>query len=179
MSTNNPSERRATLIARLGLTMTAEFVPLSKSRNAGHWESINWRVTLTRRRPPGASDLSITTDYAQGIGHLPKAFKVDARRTVYLQDQIDYALETGSGGGAPLGGKLKPPSIEEVLYSLLMDGNAIDYPSFEDWAEETGYSGDSRKAEAIYRKCLETGLKLRAMIGDAALAELTEAFQDY
>lgn len=37
----------------------------------------------------------------------------------------------------------------------------------------------SRKAENIYNDCLKIALKLRVLIGDAALTELRELFQDY
>ncbi len=37
----------------------------------------------------------------------------------------------------------------------------------------------SRKAEAIYRACIETALQLRAGIGEAAMSALRDACQDY
>lgn len=73
---------------------------------------------------------------------------------------------------------LPAPSIADVLHSLLMDAEAIDAGSFEEWAGDLGYDTDSRKAEGIYRECLETGLKLRAMLGDEIINRLRDALQD-
>lgn len=44
---------------------------------------------------------------------------------------------------------------------------------------ELGYDPDSRKAEAIYKACLEIALKLRNALGEDGLAKLREAAQDY
>jgi hypothetical protein len=59
------------------------------------------------------------------------------------------------------------------------DSEVIDHPNFESWASEIGYDADSRKAESIYRACLEIALKLRSALGDRGLKELREACQDY
>jgi hypothetical protein len=80
---------------------------------------------------------------------------------------------------AKLGAKTIMPDKLDVIYSLISDSDAIEYGSFEEWAENFDYETDSRKAEAIYRTCLEFGLKLRRALGDKALTELREAFQDY
>ena len=45
--------------------------------------------------------------------------------------------------------------------------------------EYLGYDPDSRKAEGIYRACLELALKLRNGLGEKLLAELREAVADY
>lgn len=37
----------------------------------------------------------------------------------------------------------------------------------------------SLKAESMYRQCVDTGLKLRAALGDKALSELRDAFSEY
>lgn len=74
--------------------------------------------------------------------------------------------------------EIMPDSLD-VIYSLLRDGDAIDSPTYESWAEGNGYDTDSRKGESIYRACLEIGLKLRAALGEAGLEKLRTAFQDY
>lgn len=171
-------------IAKHGLTMTAEFVPFSKSRNAKHSPkfndlSLNWRVTLCL--PDGIGKLGasrpfLTTDYQAGLGHCPSYEQ--GRVTIHIDEAVRYECETGRSRELPLG-KTILPKIEDVFRGLLLDGDAIDYPTYEDWADSFGYDQDSRKGEAIYRACLEIGLKLRAGLGDAALADLREAFQDY
>lgn len=60
---SNPQET----VDRLGLTIRAEFVPFSRSRNAeSEWQSLNWKVTLQR----AGRDI-LTTDYGAGIAHCP------------------------------------------------------------------------------------------------------------
>jgi hypothetical protein len=69
--------------------------------------------------------------------------------------------------------------VADVLASLVMDSSAIDYSTYEEWAGDCGHDPDSRKGEAIYRACLEIALKLRNGLGEAGLAALREAAQDY
>lgn len=169
---------RKDLIESLGITYTAQLVPFSKSRNAKPVTkpgdlSINWKVTLAK----GANTL--TTDYSAGIGHLPGYKQTwHGRMSVDEFDAIKRACETGKTGKF---GTLKipAPSIEDVLYSLVSDSTAIDAGSFEDWASDYGYDTDSREAERIYKQCIDIGLALRRVVGDAKLQELREAFQDY
>jgi len=58
------------------------------------------------------------------------------------------------------------PDSVDVLSSLLMDAGAIDSGSFEEWARDTGYDTDSRKAESAYRACMATAVALRAALGN-------------
>lgn len=169
------------------LTIEAEFVPFSKSRHATpakgekEWLSLNWKVTLLRdgRRV-------LTTDYAQGSGHCP-ADKLDPKKfgKVVKAEMVRHECETGKRArrvheNGPL---FNGPAIAldpvPVLASLASDASAIDYPSYEPWAEDLGFDPDSRKGEAAYRACLEIALALRSAIGDAALSELCNLASDY
>jgi hypothetical protein len=67
-----------------------------------------------------------------------------------------------------------PPSLADVLGSLLLDASAIDHPTFESWAGDYGYSEDSRSAEAVYRACLAHALALRSALGDDVLSAMRE-----
>lgn len=73
---------------------------------------------------------------------------------------------------------IKPKTID-VLYSLSMDSDVLESSGFEEWASNFGYETDSRKADSIYRACLEIALKLKAVIGNDGLEQLRLAFQDY
>lgn len=188
METETKHEQLDALIASLGLDYMAVFVPQSQSRNAKEKEpSLNWTVQIRKDRN------TLKTDYMQGIGHLPNYSHVHSRLAVY-DDAVREACETGrsrivkhkngydaAGGGYtfPRLQKIPEPSLREVLYCLVLDASAIDYATFEDWTSEYGYDKDSRSAEKIYRQCLETGLKLRAMLGNETLEKLREFFQDY
>lgn len=171
-----------------GVTYSAEFVPLSKSRNATEPRpSLNWRITLARK---GARP--IVTDYMQGIGHVPDHRSM--RQTIDVEGYEKNCAESGTyapGGlyirnpngsnGAKNGAraKLPAPDMLDVLHSLVLDASAIDAGSFEDWAGEYGYDTDSRAAEAIYNQCVALGLQLRALLGAARLEQLRELFADY
>lgn len=166
----------------LGLEYKAEFIPFSKSRNAkkavkpGDY-SLNWRVTVGKGRN------SLTTDYMQGIAHIPGYKETwSGRLSVDEFDRIKQACENGTMIGRSrfiTNTKITMPKLHDVMYALAMDASAIDHASFEEWANEYGYSPDSREAEKIYKQCLDIALKLRAMIGDEGLNTLREASQDY
>ena len=178
-------------VDRIGLTIRSEFVPFSQSRNKDadpkrniNKRSLNWRVTLVRTPINSPSRDILTTDYSAGVGHCP-SYKQNARWTLDYAALIEHETETGRAATtrAGLGVKLKGPAITpnplDVIASLVMDSSVLDESSFEDWASSLGYDTDSRAAESIYRACLDIALKLRNGLGEANLAALREAFQDY
>lgn len=154
-----------------GITVRIDFVPQSLSRNAGKEPCVNWRVTFTRRGS------AVPFEYMQGSGHIPwppLGERSLSRTCVMGDDMIRASCESGRRPG--LGGKLlEAPDIADVMQSLCLDSDALNYGCFEDWASEFGYDTDSRSAEAIYRACLDTALQLRAMIGAELLATISEA----
>ena len=153
--------------AELGLTLKAVFVPWSQSRNAGEKRpSLNWSITLHK------GSQRLTTDYMAGSGHCP-SYK-QGTLMVHEADMIRRECETGQSRIRPIA-----PELADVLHSLASDADVIHYPGFEQWAADTGYDADSRKAESIYRACLATALKLRAMLGNEGLERLREACRDY
>lgn len=177
----------AQAVADLGLTITSEFVPFSKSRNAKPskrdgkpWRSLNWVVTLWRNGKP-----VITTDYSAGEAHCP-AYKSNIKPPVMKNYAIDFEIENGyqaklAYGETYIAIKSKPilPDPLDVIHSLVADSDVLDYSTHEDWADSLGYDPDSRNGERIYRQCLEYALKLRAAVGESGLAQLRTAFQDY
>lgn len=192
-TTLTPKQKAQAAIEALGLTMEAKFVPFSQSRNkAEKHKSLNWIVAIKRN----GRDV-LTTDYMAGAGHCP-AYKTTKPPMGWQRDLKHWkhyaeAHECENGFAAKIFGfgasdfdgiqsdKKKPilPDIADVLYSLSMDASVLDHASYESFASEYGYDVDSRKGEAIYRACLELALKLRAAIGEAGLAQLAEAFQDF
>ena len=162
----------------MGLTMVAQFVPLSRSRNANEKSrTLNWRVTILHH---GARVL--TTDYSAGCAHT-EAYKapvngphgLGGRHCVMRDDAIRAECETGRTRS----GKRVNLDIADVMYSLNAELVVLEFACFESWAAEYGYDADSRKAHAIYTGCLENALKLRAGIGQAKLDKLQELFTDY
>lgn len=167
-------------IADAELTYSAVYIPqpgLLPDRGPMPKESpmLKWSVTISK----GSN--SLTTDYHQGIAHIPSYGKMrGCKLSLHNYECIREAFETGRYYRDPFNharlSKLPAPELADVLYCLLTDVEVIEYPVFEDWAGCIGYDTDSREAERIYRACLETRLKLRKLIDlDAA----HEAFQDY
>lgn len=162
--------------ATLGLTLNSTFIPKSQSRNAQtDQDQLNYKITLTREN----SSAYITTDYSIGIGHLPDFNHSD--KSIDYAERIKRAVESARwySNKKRMWVKVPEPSMDDVIYSLLMDANAIDYPTFELWAAEFGYNPDSIKARRIYRACLEIGLRMRAVFSEEELKLLREAYADY
>lgn len=168
----------AVTLESLKLTVESRFVPFSQSRNkAEKHKSLNWVVTVKR---DGRDVLS--TDYSAGVAHCP-SYKQGNSVAVIL---ANHECETGRKAKvdwtgkpySPNGATIQPDPLD-VLYSLTMDSDVLDYAGFEYWASEYGYDADSRKAESTYRACLEIALKLRAAIGGAGLESLKTAYQDF
>lgn len=168
------------IVQDLGLSITSEFVPFSKSRNAKSWRSLNWVVTLYRNGKP-----VLVSNYSAGVAHCPGYSRYRANSP----DQklaIDFEIENGfaadvfpSGYAMKLAGYPVLPDLVNIVSSILTDSEVIEYSSFEEWANSVGYDADSRKAESIYRECLRIGLGLRSAFGDSELLRLRESFQDY
>lgn len=163
-----------TEVKKQGLSIASVFVPFSKSRNRDNAnESLNWRITLNKEGEPVH-----TFDYSAGIGHC-HAYPNAGPLTEAHCKEITRECETGFGGKPGRPGKYSKPDPLDVIWSLVCDSRVIDYSGFEDWADSYGYDTDSRSAESIYRECLTLAIKLRAVLGDSGLYDLTKAFEEY
>lgn len=198
-----------TAMEKHGITVKAEFVPFSKSRNAGNKDergnpiySLNWKVTLQRN----GRDV-ITTDYSAGIGHCPsynKKAPTNWDRPVRFWQSAVCEWECENGFEAAMKPFMrdftrrqkmrsqadlengKPceffpilPGAANVVASLISDSDVLNYGKFEEWARDFGYDADSISAEKTYRACLEIALQVRAGLGETVLSELSEAARDY
>lgn len=181
---NSPEDKINWWASKYNVTAKYEFVPFSRSRNANDkLPSLNWKITLYRN---GREFMRF--DYGQGCAHAPSYNKANnTRLTTYERNEtIKRECETGKlqsylvALGVHSSGKpIDPPKLADVLYSICMDSDAIEYGTFEEWASNTGYEPDSRKAEAIYNACVKEALKMRGAVGDKAMSELRDATQDY
>jgi len=166
--------------ASIGLTMTARFIPQSLSRNAGGRPSLNWKITLTTT---ASEPFSLMTDYTQGIGNVPgypHPYNINAGD---FKHECDLAAETGVYPIHPqtLHEKMQlpPPTLTEVIYSLVLDAEVLDCNSFEEWAADMGYDTDSRAAEKRYSACREIAAALQRLIGTEAIEKFRELTQEY
>ncbi len=166
------------VLANLGLSMESVFVPWSKSRSYKPDAklsdySLNWNVTIRKN-----GKAILTTPYTAGIGHCQtKLSSFHHKPTIFEENCIVAECE----GKYTCEGKLfdSKPKFHDVMASIVLDSDAIDYGNFEDWANNNGCDTDSRKAEATYKSCLEHALALRLAVGDQGLQQLREVFQDY
>lgn len=163
--------RAQTWLASKDVEMAFTFVPHSRSRYADGDLCLNWIVTI------GAGNQTLTVDYMQGIGHLPGFRHGD--RSIAYHELVKAACETGQrqrdGHGLSIG-MIANPAPVDVLCSLCVDADVIEYATFEEWAEDYGYDTDSRDAEKTYNACLSHALKLRQMFD---LDEMRAAFEDF
>lgn len=177
------------VLEKHGLTVESEFVPWSLSRNAGEKNpSLNWKVTLIHN-----GRKILTADYSAGMAHCPsyKDITKHMRPTTVGMEMVKHECEKGRVAGYYSGalnsvmpsanpkkrGEILPDS-HDVIYSLLMDSEALESDSYEWWAGNFGYDEDSRAGEAVYNACVKIALQFRK-IGESVIAELREAYQDY
>lgn len=145
----------------------AEFLPQQLSRNNAEKEpSINGRVTITRGKQ------SMSTDYTQGIGHVPGRPQI-MRATL---DIVSRGKRSAATGVDHKGFRKCPkPHFADVLQSLVMDSEGVDeVDTFEEWADHYGYDTDSRKAEKIYEACRKIARDLRRVLGGKLISEARE-----
>ncbi len=167
------------------LDVQCVFVPFSQSRNkAEKSPSLNWLCTVTRDGRPIAGLDSV--EYMQGIGHAPshkfapkfsdgRLDKATQREAESIESETGkIAKHRGVMGGLAYASikAIDAPKADDVLQSLFRDADAIDYPEFEQWADDCGFDSDSRTGEAIYRQCLKIALALRASVGEKAFVSL-------
>lgn len=180
---NEISANVAAIMARENITIDVEFIPLSKSRNAKEkFLTLNYRFTVKRdERKAGPYD------YSMGSGHCPatEAKGLGMPNSIMRTEAIKRECETGKTGrivtGTTLLADLKTiiPKNVDMICCVLRDAEVIDYRNFDDWASEFGYNPDSIKAKATYDECMREALELRALLGDALMAELRNELQDY
>lgn len=131
------------LISDYSITTTSTYIPMRK----GEEPRLKWNVTLCVHK-----DRVMDVEYTAGMAHAPS---YPAQCAV---DECRTGFRTGST--API-----MPDTRDVVRSVMLDCDALDYGRFEDWARDYGYDTDSRAAEAIYRLCLQRAIMLRASLG--------------
>ena len=99
--------------------------------------------------------------------------------TVFDEDGNPHMFEYFTGLGCRQGLKSpKPPTVADVLYSLLSDASA-EQRNFHEWCSDYGYSTDSINALNVYRACLDTAAALRKCFSNELLAELNTLLAEY
>lgn len=169
-------EQIAKLLADHGVTYAATFVPQSVSRNAGDKSpSLNWRVSFTSKRG------QFSTDYMQGIGHVPSYSKA---RASFDRLQCERAAETGRyppnhSSSIGLLKTLPLPSAAAILACLISDARAAEHPTYETWADEYGYDRDSRAGERAYNACRQIAADMQSALGHSFIERAERILADY
>jgi hypothetical protein len=148
------------MIDRLGLAIHSNYIPMERDEEP----RLKWNISLFHG---GSKVLNCT--YTAGIGHAPSypaAVAYDECRHGLDMRRVRHHIPD-----------IKPDQAD-VVRSIVMDGRALDFSCFEDWANEFGFDTDSRKAEAMYKQCLSHGLMLRASLGRGQWDELCDAVNE-
>jgi hypothetical protein len=162
------------VIDSLGIEYHAAFVPQSMSRNAfTKMPSLNWRVTLKR------NGMIVSTDYMQGIAHMPHYSSVRIAENVQREKDAAETAMFLKPKSSWIRMRVPPPSLADVLYSLVMDSDVLNFSCFEDWAGDFGYDSDSRTAEVVYHACRAVAIPFSRMFTAQELDSLRTAYQDY
>ena len=166
---------------RNDITLSVMFVPFSKSRNRNEkTPSFNYIVSFVHK-----GKTSKPIDYMMGCAHgvAYNDKKLGSQYCIMRTDAIKAECETGFSGRDGVTGWMKDKAIRpdeaDFLSSIALDSEALDAGCFEDWADNFGYSRDSREAESIYKASIATALDLRAVLGDALMREMREVVQGY
>jgi hypothetical protein len=113
------------------------------------------------------------THRSTGLGD-PNRWRVVLRRPTAANKRGFVTLTTDyfMGNAHERDGMPIEPEAADVVSSLLLDASARQAGSFEAWADDFGYSADSRDAERTYRACLANADKLARFLSASAIERL-------
>jgi len=147
---------------------------LELTQDENFWVFDSWAVWINGER----------FDYKTGIGHRARRVVIgagqDRKEFERLKSMnprkdrknIEMFIQRFEGISKPVA-----PSLDDVLYSLITDADALSM-YFQEWADCFGYDQDSRKALETYEACRKNGEKLISA-GITPDEKTREAFQDY
>ena len=133
-------------------------------RNGETLTSVDFKISLVR------SPIDLKSDNWQETAYQWLIFINNVPFDYFTGSGLTYKTKAGYE-------KPKEPTLEDVLYSLVIDSEACEM-SFNEWCANFGYDVDSRKALATYTECQENTDKL-AKAGIYANDSLKKYFEDY
>lgn len=186
-------ETTETALRELGFSLAVLIGPRADVAD-NDWPNIKYRVELRFNDKP-----ILETDYKLGVGHVdcqnPKVdtslagvklrLSSDEESLLRIWQRKPHAQFVSKPTWATVAAKLATyqkvaPSLPDVVHSLLLDGEPyFNGESFEDWASNFGYETDSRKAEEIYKACMEIGRQLKRGLPHDTITKAREILQDY
>lgn len=171
MSDDNEKVTLPELCKQHGVTIETGFTGLHEKDG---WHHFGWNVVLGY----DGRHMRLDKPYCCGVGHSEKVSDRKGMLNAKRAGRLLYGAEAlGLRGATDDRWVPVPPQAADVLHSLLLDASAMD-ATFEEWANEYGYSADSMKAKETYELCRTYGLRVRRLLGDQ-LAKFEAAAQDY
>jgi len=147
-----------------GLTVIGRFIRWSRTGESTL--QLNWDVDVLHH-----GRRIYSTRYRAGVAHCPS---YSCTSGITRMEACQKECETGMApNGTPI-----PLDPADVIHALVTDAQARHAASFEDWADEYGYSSDSRKAEKMYNECCSIATALVEALGEEGLAALEDAARD-
>lgn len=115
-----------------------------------------WGITSTAT----PADRNPNMDGGREMDHWRVVLRLERRKmTTY------FSLGSGHGG--------REPTAQEVIDCIARDAASVDSArSFEEWAQDSGYNPDSRKAHKTFMICRRQGERLQKFLGVDHYAEL-------
>ena len=167
-----------------GVAVAVDYVTPDKRDNYDDWGQdrwLEWRVTLS------AGKSRAVFGYRAGEGHCP-AYKLPVavagnRNSIMRDEMIQAEIDSGKTfqPGKDFNKATGPailPDLAGVLHCLVSDADAYNM-RFEDWAGDYGYDPDSRRAEKVYRACVDCAEKLHRIFSAAQLDTLRDIVAEY
>lgn len=187
METTDYNKQATDFLEKHGLTFKAEFVGKNCPPWAGDTErktkhgcpkcgvvhGWEYRITLAKGRQ--SISFPFWNSWADTHIDCPKG-KYEVGNWVWFEDKkipTELLLKNVADTGSKLPSAFAlPPSAYDALASI--SPNTYCETSFEDWCDEFDYDKDSRRAEAMHKRCMEFALQLRQFFTDAEIEDLRE-----
>lgn len=183
------AQELAALWASLGLTaeITGAHAAVDEDSGEKGWAHVAVTVTIARPLVIGKhKEARASFDWKMGTGlvkwaDIAKRAKYSRGPTAQreAEEMARYGSRLSAKDQARIAGQhlsafVKAVNPAEVLARCCADGLEASGTSFDDWASNLGYDTDSRKAEAIYLACQESGTKARKLVDGATFTKLAE-----
>jgi hypothetical protein len=168
-----------------GLSLSVVAGPTGTVRD--DWPRISYRVAIqdSRRREIWSGNYHLGLGHVNFKGGHPRVLsdrETDLARALARGATIhpEFRQEAAKVAARFAKAQAVAPKLNDVMHSVLSEGAAFfDGQRFEDWAADFGYDPDSRKAEAIFRACDETGRQLARNLSRDTLDGLREWASNY
>jgi hypothetical protein len=174
-------QKRLTLVHELGLSMQAEFLPWSTTKDLPKrffpdplvGRELNWKFTFLK---DGKEFLSISrgSDVCDFPSYPPEAI-MDGQLT---EAQVEILQEEAETGHTRAGEVINPPCLLAVLLSLCLEMlQPLEFDTYEKWELSFDRDSTSNRSEWAYERCKSTLRAFRSVLSEEDLERLFVAFE--